>query len=205
MQIIKQVNGEVTEHFTRAVEEKHLFKPNTYVWIPETNPYIELTITDKKYFYGTWKFSPDECSRVKQNANSTPAKIGRSHFKGTEEEHFIYTYKGLFYLTEINMEVDDVLLTLKNLWQSKKDKLNRELDRIKAKAEFEGGHRTPISEDVQILVWNRDGGKCVKCGGTENLEFDHIIPVSKGGSNTARNIQLLCESCNRGKGAKIGG
>lgn len=112
-------------------------------------------------------------------------------------------YKGLFYLTEIDMEVGDVLLALKNLWQSKKDKLARELDRIKAKAEFEGGTRTPIPEDVQILVWNRDGGKCVKCGGIENLEFDHIIPISKGGSNTARNIQLLCERCNRSKGAKI--
>lgn len=38
----------------------------------------------------------------------------------------------------------------------------------------------------------------------ENLEFDHIIPHSKGGANTYRNIQLLCEPCNRSKSAKIG-
>lgn len=67
------------------------------------------------------------------------------------------------------------------------------------------GTRERIPDDVQIFVWRRDSGKCVKCGSTQNLEFDHIIPLSKGGSNTARNIQLLCESCNRSKGASIGG
>ena len=61
-----------------------------------------------------------------------------------------------------------------------------------------------ISEDVRDAVWNRDGGKCVQCGSNEDLEFDHIIPFSKGGANTKRNIQLLCESCNRKKSDKIG-
>ena len=72
-------------------------------------------------------------------------------------------------------------------------------------AEAESGARTAIPDDVQILVWNRDGGKCVKCGSQELLEFDHIIPFSKGGSNSARNIQLLCQACNRTKLDKIGG
>lgn len=61
-----------------------------------------------------------------------------------------------------------------------------------------------ISQEVKDLVWNRDGGKCAQCGSNEKLEFDHIIPFSKGGSNTYRNIQLLCERCNREKLNKIG-
>ncbi len=61
-----------------------------------------------------------------------------------------------------------------------------------------------ITQEVKDKVWNRDGGKCVECGSNENLEFDHIIPHSKGGANTYRNIQLLCEPCNRSKSAKIG-
>jgi hypothetical protein len=63
--------------------------------------------------------------------------------------------------------------------------------------------RERIPKEVQREVWRRDNGKCVECGSQEKLEYDHIIPVSKGGSNTARNIQLLCEKCNRKKGASI--
>ena len=37
----------------------------------------------------------------------------------------------------------------------------------------------------------------------ERLEYDHITPVSRGGSNTARNLELLCEHCNGKKGATI--
>lgn len=63
--------------------------------------------------------------------------------------------------------------------------------------------RTAIASEVRREVWRRDQGQCVQCGGRERLEFDHIIPVSEGGSNTARNIELLCEQCNRQKGADI--
>jgi 5-methylcytosine-specific restriction endonuclease McrA len=60
-----------------------------------------------------------------------------------------------------------------------------------------------VPSEVKIAVWRRDGGKGVECGSKEKLEYDHIIPVAKGGSNTERNIQLLCEKCNRKKAAGI--
>jgi 5-methylcytosine-specific restriction endonuclease McrA len=53
------------------------------------------------------------------------------------------------------------------------------------------------------LRQQRDEGRCTSCGGNQNLEFDHIIPLSMGGSNTARNLQLLCERCNRAKGGNL--
>ena len=74
---------------------------------------------------------------------------------------------------------------------------------------FENLERTPsakrekIAESVRLFVWQRDEGKCVKCGSQEKLEFDHIIPFADGGSNTERNIQLLCEQCNRQKGKNV--
>ena len=70
--------------------------------------------------------------------------------------------------------------------------------------EDKSNERLHIPVRVRHEVWRRDGGKCASCGSRERLEFDHIIPISKGGSNTARNIELLCETCNRKKSNKLG-
>ena len=63
--------------------------------------------------------------------------------------------------------------------------------------------RSAIPSHVRIEVWRRDTGRCVRCGSRDRLEFDHIIPFAHGGSSTARNIELLCEACNRAKSASI--
>ena len=60
-----------------------------------------------------------------------------------------------------------------------------------------------IPDHVKVAVWQRDGGACVRCAATEYLEFDHIIPHSKGGANTEGNIQLLCRRCNLAKGGEL--
>ena len=84
------------------------------------------------------------------------------------------------------------------------------LEKAMRESELEGrvskcrkSRRDNIPQKIRRSVWRRDEGKCVECGSNERLEFDHVIPVSKGGSNTERNIQLLCEHCNRSKGAQI--
>jgi hypothetical protein len=65
-------------------------------------------------------------------------------------------------------------------------------------------HRRVTPSWVKLVVWKRDGGKCSKCGATDDLHFDHIIPYSKGGSSsTPDNIQLLCGRHNIEKRDKI--
>ena len=68
---------------------------------------------------------------------------------------------------------------------------------------FEARGNRHIPQDVKTAVWQRDGGKCVQCGATDYLEYDHIIPRAKGGANTVDNVQLLCRRCNLKKGAAI--
>lgn len=81
--------------------------------------------------------------------------------------------------------------------------VEQEESELTGERELSRNRREAIPDDVKMYVWNRDSGKCVKCRSQEKLEFDHIIPLSKGGSDTARNIQLLCENCNRSKGDSL--
>lgn len=42
---------------------------------------------------------------------------------------------------------------------------------------------------------------CAKCGGADDLEADHIVPVSLGGGHEAENMQCLCHECHKAKSA----
>jgi vacuolar-type H+-ATPase subunit I/STV1 len=116
----------------------------------------------------------------------------------------LYVYQDVVYeITKIQSDEENKLLILEFV-----DKERRKFEQLKNK--FSGTEpeelkylRTRIPESVRIAVWRRDQGKCAKCGGRENLEYDHIVPVSKGGGNTERNFELLCQNCNRSKGNRI--
>lgn len=53
--------------------------------------------------------------------------------------------------------------------------------------------------ELLLRVEFRDDYRCQHCTATEDLTFDHIYPVSKGGQTTFDNLQLLCRSCNSSK------
>ena len=46
------------------------------------------------------------------------------------------------------------------------------------------------------------GHVCVCCYETKPLTRDHVVPLSKGGTNTIENLQPLCKSCNSRKNDK---
>jgi 5-methylcytosine-specific restriction endonuclease McrA len=49
---------------------------------------------------------------------------------------------------------------------------------------------------------DRYNNKCLGCGKKRKLTADHVVPLSKGGTNRISNIQPLCGSCNSKKGTK---
>jgi hypothetical protein len=57
---------------------------------------------------------------------------------------------------------------------------------------------------VKRAVYQRDAGRCAfrsadgrRCGQTERLEFDHVVPVARGGRATVDNTRLLCRAHNQ--------
>jgi hypothetical protein len=67
----------------------------------------------------------------------------------------------------------------------------------------EGGPTRHIPRDIRQRVWQTYGGRCAECGATQYLEFDHIVPAARGGSNAEANVQLLCRGCNLKKSDAI--
>jgi 5-methylcytosine-specific restriction endonuclease McrA len=86
--------------------------------------------------------------------------------------------------------------------KTKKSTATRSQSKPKPDKEKRSRH---IPASVRVSVLHRDGYKCVFCGRSAKkvqLEVDHIVPFSKGGSNDPSNLQTLCFDCNRGKGAR---
>ena len=65
------------------------------------------------------------------------------------------------------------------------------------------GHARSIPAHVRRAVHKRDGGRCsyvdpkgMRCGSKTRLEFDHVVPVARGGPTTIANLRLLCRAHN---------
>lgn len=63
--------------------------------------------------------------------------------------------------------------------------------------------RSAIPTNVRATVLRRDRNRCVYCGNEEGpFHYDHLWPVSRGGSNDAHNVVLACAPCNLSKNDK---
>lgn len=106
----------------------------------------------------------------------------------------IWTYSGIFKLIDAWEQVETKRKVFKFKLKITDDSDSKDMK----PSELE--HTRLIPTDVKLAVWKRDKGKCVTCGSTNNLHFDHDIPFSKGGTSLkAENIQLMCARHNLNK------
>jgi hypothetical protein len=111
----------------------------------------------------------------------------------------IWADNGLFHLVDSWDESDGTRRVFKFKLVAVKNETEVKSNSVPVKA-----RRRIIPTAVKLAVWKRDGGKCVECGATDELHFDHDLPYSKGGTSvTEVNVQLLCARHNLQKRDKI--
>lgn len=144
----------------------------------------------KRIFAPRWKHEGFEAIRVAQQ--ESPVALV---YNG---KRTLWHFHNEFFWDDDGLPADDV----KALVLQRERRLQQKLQTARSlmRAEEAGRPtRTPIPSDVRRAVFERDGGRCVECGSNFDLQYDHILPVARGGATTVENLQLLCADCNRRK------
>ena len=129
----------------------------------------------------------------KNKSKSELVKVYEKIFPG------VWSLKGLFNLTDYKI----VDVGRRKVFRFILRLSDTRLEEVDARAKLLP-HNRLIPSEVKKEVWKRDGGKCIQCGATRNLHFDHDLPFSKGGTSmSAKNVRLLCMKHNLKKSAKI--
>jgi 5-methylcytosine-specific restriction endonuclease McrA len=160
------------------------------------------------WIFGSWKFfvtktrcfalgrSEYRAARRRLEASGV-ALIGREG-----DRHLWWSDEGLFW-SDAGLAAEDVELLIWDRQRRQGSRLDR-LRKIRAREEdADRARRERIPDEVRAFVWERDDGRCVRCGAEDELQFDHVIPVAKGGGNAIDNVQVLCADCNRQKSDSI--
>jgi hypothetical protein len=112
----------------------------------------------------------------------------------------IWAYNGTFELIDYWTETSGN----RRVFKFKLRLTEREDQHRPSAVQFDDEDDRIIPSAVKLEVWKRDQGRCRKCGLSQGLHFDHIIPYSKGGSSKdPANIQILCGRHNLEKRDRI--
>jgi hypothetical protein len=121
------------------------------------------------------------------------------HYTEKEREKIKKWLEGGSYWDFETFVSDDRLLEIKNcLVTSEAFDINRNSYKSRRRM----ATRFTSKKEIRRAVFEKHGEQCAKCGATEKIELDHIVPVVKGGENNIKNMQPLCKSCNSSKGCK---
>lgn len=147
----------------------------------------------EKAYHDKWyqENKEDEFYRIKkwQKENSEKCK---QHRKSSYNKHKTSRLKtGKQWRKNNQTKMAD----LKRNWR----KMNPEKDaEYNHKRRVRGG-RSFNAEELKLLFTLFPA--CLNCGSSTSLEVDHVVPLALGGSNKMGNLQILCATCNRSKGA----
>ena len=160
------------------------------------------------WIFTTWKFFTTKTKHLSltssefQQAEDRLGSSGAARIGREGERMLWWTDAGLFW-ADSELSDEDVELLVWDRQRRQDSKLGR-LRKIRAREEeVVEARRERIPDEVKAFAWERDDERCVNCGAEDDLQFDHVIPVAKGGGSSIDNIQILCGDCNRQKSDSI--
>ncbi|WP_320672138.1 HNH endonuclease [Patulibacter defluvii] len=115
-----------------------------------------------------------------------------------------WAFEDRVYWEDDDLSADDVLALVRDRERRQRRRLERAHAALAGDGADDLPRRRPIPRELRRTVWERDGGACVECGATFELQYDHVIPLALGGADSVENLQLLCAPCNQRKGASVG-
>ena len=145
-----------------------------------------------------FEFTDKEFNELSAEHEAGPALIGH------HGQRYLWWAEDAFYWEDSGLSAHDVELLI---WDRRR-RDDAKLERLRTQREAGSAieipeSRKPIPDDVKASVWERDRGECIRCGRKQDLQFDHVIPISKGGGSSLENVQILCGSCDREKSDSI--
>jgi 5-methylcytosine-specific restriction endonuclease McrA len=149
----------------------------------------------KKRYYLEHKEELKVAMRTRYDANREVYAARQKRYREDNREKIAasqkaYRSKNKDRHNELNRAWDKANRDKKNAWYAK----------YRArKIGAEGSHTAKQWRDI-LAKW---GGVCAYCGTSERITKDHIVPLVRGGSDYASNLQPLCLPCNSTKGAKL--
>jgi hypothetical protein len=155
------------------------------------------TLQVGKATYRVGKLTRDEFEAMRNGQQRVPVLVGRVG------ERTFWWFQDRFYWDNDGLAQQEVYALLVTRQQRERQRIQMAQATVAIGAAPRAASRAVIPDDVKQFVFARDGGRCRQCSATNDLQFDHIIPVALGGGSTADNLQLLCGPCNRRKGAGL--
>jgi hypothetical protein len=114
-----------------------------------------------------------------------------------------WIYQGAFYWESYGYSPHDIAALIHQRMRRRQQQLDHARMLYNAEQAPPANRRGAITKAMRQAVYERDGGACVECDSTFDLQYDHLIPVALGGATTVDNLQLLCSACNQSKGGRI--
>lgn len=158
--------------------------------------HIQFTVGRHTYDWKGMRLTREEYYSFLNERDTSP-------FKFNVENKTYWLFENKFYKDTDGLDHDSVKALLLSRQRLKQEHINRAKSITAAPKIESRPKRGILPEDIKLLVWQRDEGRCAKCGSQSELQYDHIIPISLGGSSTPENLQILCGKCNRTKRTSV--